>query len=180
MHCLADGRWGPPLPLGRCDYNRGCILTNERNVLCRGNPRNRQQDRTIAFAFTLASCLPLSLSSSTRLARSILIAYLNPLCWPRRRQATEPHLFPFVFLSSLPDRLTAKPSYRAVVHRADLEATEIVFHVDGCLNVANLEACVDLADQFKFGDDFEDAAPVRRETSGKAYLGKVRFSRPAW
>ena len=58
----------------------------------------------------------------------------------------------------------------------EVASAEIVFHVDGRLNVANLEACVDVAGQFKFGNDFEDAviqsisvdaAPVRRETSWK-------------
>ena len=38
-----------------------------------------------------------------------------------------------------------------------VEATEIIFHVNRRLNVANLEVCVDLAGQYKFGNDFDDA-----------------------
>lgn len=39
----------------------------------------------------------------------------------------------------------------------EVNSAEIVFQVDGRLNIANLEVCVDSADQFKCRTDFEDA-----------------------
>jgi hypothetical protein len=46
----------------------------------------------------------------------------------------------------------------------EVDSAEIVFQVDGRLNVANLEACVDSADNFKFGANFEDAVYINQWT----------------
>jgi hypothetical protein len=39
----------------------------------------------------------------------------------------------------------------------EIDTAEIVFEVDGRLDIANFEVCVDLAGHFEFGADFEDA-----------------------
>ena len=39
----------------------------------------------------------------------------------------------------------------------EVDIAEIVFEVDGRLHIANFEACVDPADHFEFGTNFEDA-----------------------
>jgi len=75
-------------------------------------------------------------------------------------------------------------SLRVVLERdVEIDSAEIVFQVDGRLNITNLEVCVDSADQFKCGTDFEDAvihpsvlmlAFLQREISKRAYLGIAR------
>lgn len=60
-------------------------------------------------------------------------------------------------------RLTARAPLEGTRSRVGLgwemevDFAEIVFEVDGRLNIANVEACVDPADHFEFGTDFEDA-----------------------
>ena len=53
-----------------------------------------------------------------------------------------------------------------VVFEWDIEVDpiEVVFQVNGRLNVANLEACVDTADNFKFGADLENAVCINQRT----------------
>jgi hypothetical protein len=69
-------------------------------------------------------------------------------------------------MSRRAERLTVRarserPCLRAVLRREDeADDAEVVFHVDGCFDVGELDLCVDLARDFKLGTDIEDSVMI--------------------
>jgi hypothetical protein len=92
-------------------------------------------------------------------------------------------------------RLTGRARFECTRLRAALlgredeaDVIKVVFQVDRCLNISELELCVDFTCHFEFGADVEDSmiqsismdvSPVR-EVSESAYPGIERPGMPIW
>jgi hypothetical protein len=101
-------------------------------------------------------------------------------------------------MSRRAERLTVRarserPCLRAVLRREDeADAAEVVFHVDGCFDVGELDLCVDLARDFKLGTDIEDSVMIKcnlvsvdasrggKSIRERAHPGNERPGIPIW